>query len=139
MNPRVPVVINGKACVLAFDMAAARTLKEKYGLGFGELAKLQSQQIDDDFSLLAKFLFAMTRSMDDPPTEKDIERMSFQEIGRMRGSVERAMQASVDLGLGERKAAIAKPAGVSALSGAGARRSSRRSTASASRRRSSGD
>lgn len=131
INPRIPATINGKPCVLAFDMAAMATLKEKYGIGLPELANLQKEIPEQSASsLLMKLLYAMTRSMDDPPTEKDIQRMSPGEVFAIRNGIELAMQSTMRLVEGEKSGVAEKPARARKSRGTGTRRLSRRSTSS---------
>lgn len=138
-NPRIPITINSKLCVLAFDMMAVATLAEKFNISMGDLAKLQKEAPDPtkQYTLGMKLLYSMTRSMDDPPSEKDIQRMSPIEFLAVEPAIKRAMLSS-SAPLGESVAAgpVRPAASVSASNGGV--RSPRRSTASKSRRRSSG-
>jgi hypothetical protein len=138
-NPRIPVTINGKPCVLAFDMMAVATLAEHFGISMTDLARLQRQKPDEkkNYSLAMKLLYAMTRSMDDPPNEKDIQRMSVTELMLIEPAIKRAMLAAT-APLGENAAAgPVRPEASESASNGGARLP-RRSTASKSPRRSSG-
>lgn len=141
-NPRIPLTIDGKPCVLAFDMAAAITLKKEFKIGFKELEKLHAERATRDeienIELLRKFVWAMTRSMDDPPTLKQIDRMSFTEVRAAGLAVARAFTAGTEGPPGESRGGADPAPAASATAGTGTPRSRRPSTASASRRRSSG-
>ena len=141
LNPRIPVIINEKPCVLAFDMGAVASLEEDFGIKLADLAKMRKNPESNTMKLLIKLLFAMTRSMDSPPTLKEIERMSMPELAAIQPAVERAMlESSRSLGEpeGETKAVAVKAAKGSVSRGVGGVRSPKRSTVSNSRLRNSG-
>lgn len=144
MPQRIPALINGRPCFLAVDFAALYALKQKYDLDFEQLVELQKARAGkswDDaegLGLLMKLLFCMTRSMDDPPTEKEIERMSLEEIVLLRSAIPQAVRAWTEPIVGESPAAAPAPGVGGGRSGTGGGRSSRRSTGSSSRRRRSG-
>jgi hypothetical protein len=143
INPRIPAIVNGKPVVLCFDAAAVVTLMKKYSMTLGDLQKIQLKNNPsnpaEDLELLMKLLFCMTRSNDEPLTEKDIERLTVDEIVHLKSAIERTFSAGTSRVEGEGKRPIAKAPGSKRSRGSGAARSSRRSTSAASRRRNSGD
>lgn len=140
-NTRIPVKVNGIDCTLAFDLAAAMALDLEFHIKLAELDHLQKRKdltFGEELDWLRKLLYCMTRSSDAPPTMKDIERMSMEELTLLRGMVPSLIGRSIDSGLGKGRAETV-PGAVSGsespTSGTGS--SSRRSTALVSRRKKS--
>jgi len=136
-----PVTIQGKPYRLRFDMEALLVLDKQFGIKRKDLAKMQAQKRDEweEYELLKKLVVAMTASSDKPATLKEVAGMYPQEILMLQRTLGRAVGISMDGGLGKGKAATdEKPVAESASSGTGTSRSRKQSTASASRRQSSG-
>jgi hypothetical protein len=136
-NPRVPITINGRNVLLALDIAAIASLKEDFDLGLEDLMQLarKAEKQLEDPRLLIKLLYALTRSNDDPPTLKDIERITPREVFQMQDAVSRAFQGGASFGLKKALPASATQNGtVSASASTGGKRSTRRSTGSSSLR-----
>lgn len=143
LSKRLPITVNGKACELAFDFAAMRSLEKDCGIVLATLGKtLQQLKAGtpgiDALELLGKLVFAMTRSSDNPPTVKDLERMSPEEFLLLRDTIMSTIATAHDGGLGKGRATAERGAAAGAKNGIGTRRSKSRSASAASRRRNSG-
>jgi hypothetical protein len=129
LNPRIAVTINGNPYTLAFDFGAALTLQKEFKISWQDLDKFRKPGAKEaeDLELLAKLVYAMTRSSEPAPSMQEIQRMSLVELAGLRDAIVRGMLASLDSNLGENRPAGAKPgAAAGARSGTGAKRSRRR-------------
>jgi hypothetical protein len=136
-NPRVPITINGRNVLLALDIAAIASLKEDFDLGLEDvlaLARKPEKQLEDP-RLLIKLLYSLTRSNDEAPTLKDIERITPHEVFAMQDSLSKAFSAGASFGLKKESPATRTQSGtVSGSASIGGKRLTRRSTGSNSRR-----
>jgi hypothetical protein len=139
--PRIPVRVNGKLYVLAFDLAAIASLKEDFGLTLEDLARLKAtpaEQLSNP-KLLIQFIYACTRSNDDPPTLKEIERMDFESILSFSDSISRAFDAANNFGLKKNSSGSPGKPEDGGQSSTGKSRSSSRSTDASSHQRKRSD
>jgi hypothetical protein len=129
LNPRIAVTINGNPYTLAFDFGAALTLQKEFNISWQDLDRFRKPGAKEaeDLELLAKLVYAMTRSSEPAPSMTEIQRMSLVELAGLRDAIVRGMVASLDSNLGENRPAGAKPgAAAGGRSGTGAKRSRRR-------------
>lgn len=145
MARSIPVSINGKPCTLALDLLALLTLDKEFGISrekFGAELKRKDRTSAEELELLMTLTYCMTRSNDEPPTLKDVQRMDAAEILRLQTFLHGVVKAAHDGGVGPSEgkgsAVPAKPAAGSARSGTGGGRSKLRRNAGSSRRSSGG-
>jgi hypothetical protein len=128
LNPRIAVTIDNKPYTLALDFGAMRTL-QLMGIPWQRLTELtaRTKPEDLDLDLLAKVLCAMTSTGKTPLTLEDLDRLNPLEAFALMHAIVRAVEAAMDVDVGEKPPAGAKPgAAAGARSGTGAKRSRRR-------------
>jgi hypothetical protein len=82
LNPRIAVTINGNPYTLAFDFGAALTLQKEFKISWQDLDRFRKPGAKEaeDLELLAKLVYAMTRSSEPAPSMTEIQRMSLVEL-----------------------------------------------------------
>lgn len=134
--PTAELEIVGQRYILTFDMAAALEMKESFGIELEQLQAFFGRKLKpgEMIDITPKLLYACTRSMDVPPTMKEIKRLPIEAISLVWEALLRMAGIAIDPGaLGKANAGTAKAQG-SRRSGTGASRSRRAARTSGSRR-----
>lgn len=131
------IPICGRQVEFCWTFDSMLELQRVYGIGRDNFAaKFKEAAAGGQvLEFYRQLLFCGTRSADEPPTLKEIGRMTMDEVSEARRLIDEAMTVAATGGVPAGKDGAADHGAAGASGGTGGSRSSRRSTAAESRRK----